>query len=180
MPLRHDFFIMQLLHHEINNDKRKFPIVLICSEIRTPENIGMLFRIAEAFGVEKIYFHQDSPDANSKVVKRISRDTVKNVPFEVYQNLLNVIDRYKKLDYLILGLEITKTSEPIQKLELTRDSKVAILIGSERNGLDDLILSKCNKISHIPIYGENSSINVVNSTSIALYEISNKLLSCNR
>ena len=51
----------QLTHYDIKNKQQQFPITIVCDAIRTPENIGMCFRICESFGVAKIYFHESLP-----------------------------------------------------------------------------------------------------------------------
>ena len=62
----------QLTHYEIENNETKFPITIVCDAIRTPENIGMCFRIAESFGVQKIYLHESSPSMDNRIVKKNS------------------------------------------------------------------------------------------------------------
>ena len=62
----------QLTHYDIENNQKQFPITIVCDAIRTPENIGMCFRISESFGVKKIYFHESSPTIENRIVKRTS------------------------------------------------------------------------------------------------------------
>ena len=56
----------QLSHYEIDNNQKQFPITIVCDAIRTPENIGMCFRISESFGIKKIYFHESSPNTGKR------------------------------------------------------------------------------------------------------------------
>ena len=56
-----------------------------------------------------------------------------------------------------------------------KNSKIAFIIGDENHGVSDAILKQCNVIVHIEMYGQNSSMNVVQATSIALYEFTKKL-----
>ena len=72
-------------------------------------------------------------------------------------------------------MEITSTSSPIQQLMVPKNKKIALLIGNEIEGVSSSLLAIANQITHIPMYGNNSSMNVVQATSIALYEISNRL-----
>ena len=62
----------QLSHNDIENEQKQFPITIVCDAIRTPENIGMCFRISESFGVQKIYFHENSPSIENKIVQENS------------------------------------------------------------------------------------------------------------
>ena len=60
----------QLTHYNIENKRQQFPITIVCDAIRTPENIGMCFRVAESFGVEKIYIHENSIGLENRKVKK--------------------------------------------------------------------------------------------------------------
>lgn len=85
--------MIQKEHENIENNKHNLQIVLIAENIRTPENAGMIMRLSEAFGVNKIYFAgEHSIDLTTKV-KRASRNTYKNMNYEflvdVKSHLLN-------------------------------------------------------------------------------------------
>ena len=65
----------QLSHYDIKNQHKQFPITIVCDAIRTPENIGMCFRVSESFGVSKIYLHENSPAVTNSIVKRTVYNT---------------------------------------------------------------------------------------------------------
>lgn len=165
---------MQLQHAENKFEKRSFPVVICCDQLRTPENVGMIFRVAEAFHVEKIVFHSLSPKATDRAVKRISRSTSALVSHEHSDNLALKLKELKTIGYKVLALEITSNSKPIQQLSVHENDKLVLVIGAERNGISSELLNCCQEVYHIPMYGTNSSMNVVNSLSVALYEITNK------
>jgi tRNA G18 (ribose-2'-O)-methylase SpoU len=162
----------QLKHHEIKNKRNNFPLVLLCDGIRTPENIGMIFRVAEAFGVQKIIFTKYSPDTKNIKVKKTSRNTFKKLDSIWIDHLKDEILNLKKKKFSILGLEITNHSIPIQNVYFNKFENIALIIGSERYGISQEILNLIDHYIEIPMVGKNSSMNVVNALSIALYEIS--------
>lgn len=165
---------MQLQHTENKFEKRSYPVVICCDQLRTPENVGMIFRVAEAFHVEKIIFHTLSPKATDRAVKRISRSTSALVFHEHCNDQVLKLSEFKASGYKILALEITANSKPIQQISIHKNDKLVLLIGAERNGISSELLNCCEEVYHIPMYGTNSSMNVVNSLSVALYEITNK------
>lgn len=164
---------MQTTHAQNKFKKQKFPIVLVCDKIRTPENMGMILRVAESFGIEKIIFDKESPNPGTRSVKRISRDANKFVAFEVSQNIAEDLLLLKKEKYKIVALEITSDSKPINELKI--ETKIALVLGAERNGISKKLLELCDEKYHIEMFGTNSSMNVVNALSIALYEITGKM-----
>jgi tRNA G18 (ribose-2'-O)-methylase SpoU len=166
----------QLAHQQYPFPEKKFPLVVFACYLRTPENIGMLLRTSEAFGVEKIYLHQHSPDPSSRIVKRISRNTSENLSLTIYSDPIAELNELKKVGYTIIALEITDSSIALQHLSLSPDGKYVVVVGEERNGIPQNILNICDESVHLTMFGKNSSLNVVNCLSVALYEITRRLV----
>jgi len=165
--------MIQLSHTEIANKQQKFPITIVCDAIRTPENIGMCFRVSESFGVEKIFLHESSPTSENRRLKKTARNTLQEIPFEVYLNFEELIHQLKKEGNIIIGIEITDKSIDIQKYNFKKHQKIVLLLGSERNGIQHTNLLDATVA--IPMFGSNSSMNVIHSLAIALYEVTNQL-----
>lgn len=163
----------QLQHTEIENSQQQFPITIVCDAIRTPENIGMCFRIAESFGVKKIYLHETSPNIENRIVKKTARNTLAQIDHEIYADFTTIINQLKGEGNAIIGIEITDKSVNIQEFYFNAHKKIVLLLGSERNGIENINL--VDKTVAIPMYGRNSSMNVIHSLSIALYEVTNQL-----
>jgi tRNA G18 (ribose-2'-O)-methylase SpoU len=162
----------QLDHHEIKNKESNLLLVLLCDSIRTPENVGMIFRVAEAFGIQKIIFTKNSPNTENTKVKKTSRNTFKELNSIWVDHLKDEVLELRKKEFTIIGLEITNQSISIQNIRFDKFEKIALVIGSERNGISQEILNLIDHCIEIPMTGKNSSMNVVNALSIALYEIS--------
>ena len=164
----------QLIHRDIENDQKQFPITIVCDAIRTPENIGMCFRISESFGVQKIYFHQNSPSTENRIVKKTARNTVNQIKYKTYASFNKIIQQLKAEGNIIIGIEITDKSINIQDFNFKNYEKIVLILGSERNGIKDTSL--IDETAAIPMYGRNSSMNVIHSLAITLYEVTNQLV----
>ncbi len=163
----------QLTHYDIENNQKQFPITIVCDAIRTPENIGMCFRISESFGVKKIYFHDSSPKIENRIVKKTARNTVNQIEHASYSDFKTIIQELKAAENTIIGIEITDKSINIQDFEFKNYEKIVLLLGSERNGIENIQL-----VDHtiaIPMFGRNSSMNVIHSLAITLYEATNQI-----
>ncbi|WP_296637606.1 TrmH family RNA methyltransferase [Polaribacter sp.] len=165
--------MIQLTHNDIKNKQQKFPITIVCDAIRTPENIGMCFRISESFGVEKIYFHENSPSIKNRKVINTARNTIGQINYDSYKNFNNLIHQLKLEGNTIIGIEITDKSIDIQDFDFKNNEKIVLLLGSERNGIENINL--VDETIAIPMYGRNSSMNVIHSLAITLYEITNQI-----
>lgn len=166
---------MQLNHEENQFDSKKFPITLVCDTIHFQQNIGSLFRIGEAFGIEKIIFLGKDIPLNPRKINKTSRSTHLHVPYSVTEETNTLIDYLLENEYEIIALEITSNSKPLKEVLIPNSKKTALLIGSEINGISNDLLSIANQTVHINMFGNNSSMNVVQATSIALYELTNKM-----
>jgi tRNA G18 (ribose-2'-O)-methylase SpoU len=165
---------VQLEHKDIQFERKKFPITLVCDNIYFQQNIGSLFRISEAFGVEKIIFIGKNIPLNLRKINKTSRSTHLHIPYSTINETKDVIDYLRENNYEIISLEITNTSKPLKEVDIPPSKKVALVIGSEINGICNEILTISNQTVHINMFGKNSSMNVVQATSIALYELTNK------
>ncbi|WP_290697020.1 TrmH family RNA methyltransferase [Lacinutrix sp.] len=165
---------MQLTHYTTNFNKKIFPITLVCENVTNAPNIGSLFRIADAFGVEKIIFCGDTIPLGRKMTKT-SRATEKAVKYEVLKDVLEAIIALKAKDHQCIALEITEDSLPIHSFNFSTKQPIVLIIGDENFGVSEAVLNECDHILHINMFGQNSSMNVVQATNIALYEITKKL-----
>lgn len=166
---------MQLTHDENQFEPTKFPITLVCDNIYFQQNIGSLFRIGEAFGIEKIIFLGKDIPLNLRKINKTSRSTHLHIPYSVIEENNTLIEYLQENNYEIISLEITSTSKTLKELTLPSDKKIALIIGSEINGVSEELLA-ISKHIHINMFGKNSSMNVVQATSIALYEFTSKMI----
>ena len=168
---------MQLKHNNSKFNKKEFSIIIITDKVVRPANLGGLIRTVDAFGVKKIIFGGKDIKLNRKTFYS-SRSTEKFVYFELNKDSKKTTHLYKKKGYKVLALEITETSKPITEFKVNNDSNFVLIVGSERFGIDNNLLHLCDEAYHIQMYGQNSSMNVVQATSIGLYEITNKICVC--
>ncbi|UKM63770.1 TrmH family RNA methyltransferase [Flavobacteriaceae bacterium GSB9] len=164
---------MQLTHYNSRFSKRNFSVTLVCDNVTNAPNIGSLFRICDAFGVEKLMLCGDV--SLGRKMTKTSRSTEKSVPFEIQQSVSKVIKDLKQNGYQIISLEITNSSIPIHTFNFSAEHPIALVIGDENFGVSEAILQNSDTILHIEMFGRNSSMNVVQATNIALYEITKQL-----
>lgn len=166
---------MQLTHYNTTFQKRTFPIILVCDNVTNTPNMGSLFRTADAFGVEKLILCGEHIVLGRKITKT-SRATEKVMPYEIFESASKVVDDLKSKGYQIISLEITHSSQPLHSYIFSKEKPMALVIGDENFGVSEAILKNSDAIVHIDMFGQNSSMNVVQATNIALYEITKQLL----
>ena len=165
----------QLHHNNSQFIKKVFSITLICDQVNSPANIGSIFRLADSFGVEKIIFCGQNITVISKRMIRTARSTYQFVSYEENENCLDVVHSLKKNNYKVIALEITDSSISLPELKIEQNDKIALVIGEENFGISARVLDEVDSVTHINMYGKNSSMNVASATGIALYEITNQI-----
>ncbi len=164
----------QLTHYNSKFTQKTFPITVLCENVTNAPNIGSLFRVCDAFGVEKLVFSGKHLPIPSRKMQKTSRATEKYVSFEIIENISTYINAIKNTHHII-ALEITHTSKSIQKYSLQTNKPIALIIGDENFGVSETLLKLTNEAVHIDMFGKNSSMNVVQATNIALYEITKQI-----
>jgi len=167
--------IQQLDHYSYANEPKKFPIEIILDQLRTPANIGMCLRIAEAFGVESIYLWEDGPQLEQRNIKKTARSVEKNLRLNYFKDLNSLIAKKKRENIKIIAIELTNQSHSLANFEFSKNEKICLILGSERQGINAEILKQTDLAIAIDMFGVNSSMNVANSLAIALYEITKQL-----
>ena len=165
---------MQLNHYNSTFKKQKFHITLICDNVTNTPNIGSLFRISDALGVEELIFCGENLQLGKRM-KKTSRSTEKYVSHKVESDILQVVTSLKAKRYIIIALEITDSSISLDDFILNTNQPIALIIGNENIGVSEDILKLADEIVHIKMFGENTSMNVVQATSIILYELTKQL-----
>ena len=165
---------MQLTHYNTKFIPHNFPITLVCDNVTNSSNIGSLFRMADAFGIEKLILCGEAIPLGRKMTKT-SRTTEKVVNYSIESSVLEVVETLRHQNYHIIALEITNASKPIHSFQFSNSKHLALIIGDENFGVSEYILKLAEDIVHIDMFGNNSSMNVVQATNIALYEITKQL-----
>ncbi len=161
----------QLRHDTTQFISKQFPLVIVCNHVSSPANIGSIFRLADSFGIEAIYFCGTDITIGGKRMERTARSTHKYVSHFVSENIQEVLLHLQNEKYDLVALEITDDSVAIDTVNFSKLSKIALIIGEESAGVDQSILDQTTKNVHISMYGNNSSMNVASATGIAVYEI---------
>ncbi|MUU77268.1 TrmH family RNA methyltransferase [Winogradskyella endarachnes] len=164
----------QLTHYNTNFKKQKHAITVVCDNVTNAPNIGSLFRIADAFGVEELIFCGTNISIGKRIT-RTSRSTEKYVSYSISEQIESEIEALKSKNYYLIALEITENSQPLTTFKLDTNQPIALILGDENFGVSEAILNQVDSVVHINMFGNNSSMNVVQATSIALYEITKQL-----
>ena len=170
---------IQLTHSDHQAGNNKFPLIIIANDLNSPLNVGSLFRLCDALGINRLYLCGDTPALPSAKINKTSRSTEKYVDYEYQPGAEAIVSKLKSSGSLIVSLEITSSSIAISSEEfnaaLKNKQPVCLILGSENSGVSKSLLSLSDITVHIPMYGSNSSMNVISAASIACFEITRQM-----
>lgn len=175
---------MRKLAHEEIKSKRKnltdikkhkrFPVVVLCDNIRSIYNVGSIFRTSDGAFIEKLYLCGYTPHPPRKEIDKVALGATLSVPFEYYKNPLEAIEKIKASGYKLCALEQTDSSIDYKEIK-KEDFPLCLVIGNEISGVSNEIIERCDMSIEIPMYGVKQSLNVSVSYGIAIFELICKL-----
>ena len=104
-------------------------------------------------------------------ISKTARSSEERVAHSQIVDTVAAIRQAQQKGFRVLALEITNTSRAIGRYDFRSLDKIALLVGGERHGVDQATLEAVDGCLHIPMFGLNTSINVVTALSIGLYEV---------
>ena len=145
-------------------------LVIILDGITDPHNLGAILRSADQFKVDLVVIpERRSVQANETVVK-VSSGAAQYVNIAVVTNIAREIDTFKENGFWVYGADMSGTSS--YETDFARRS--VIVMGSEGDGISQLVRKKCDIITSIPMGGHIDSLNVSVAAGILLYEFRRK------
>lgn len=146
---------------------------VICDNIRSLENIGSIFRTADAIGVTKLFLCGISGTPPNHKITKTALGAEKTVPFEYHRQTWRLIEKLKKDKVLIVALEQDKKGMVYTKFN--PKFPMTLIVGNEVKGISKSILKKADNIIDLPMLGKKESLNVsVAFGAIGYYLVKNK------
>ncbi|MDA0902225.1 MAG: 23S rRNA (guanosine(2251)-2'-O)-methyltransferase RlmB [Proteobacteria bacterium] len=148
--------------------KDDLPPILILDQLTDPHNIGAIIRSAAAFGVKNIVITKHNFPKDGAIICKSSVGTIESVNMVVAGNLNNLLADLKNIGYWCLGLDGSARTNINQAKDY---DNVALVVGSEGEGMRNLVKKNCDLLVKIPMSAEVESLNVSNAVAISLYEL---------
>jgi 23S rRNA (guanosine2251-2'-O)-methyltransferase len=139
---------------------------LILDTLQDPQNLGTLLRTAEAVGVHGVLLPLRSAATVTPAVVNASSGACEHLLIAQI-NLAQAIDELKQSNVWVIGLDGGPASQPLGKLRL--DGALALVVGSEGEGMRRLVRESCDGLLRLPMQGQVESLNAAVAGSIALY-----------
>jgi len=143
-------------------------LIVACAPMRSNINLSRIVRTAGCCGVRQVICC-----GTAKIIDKIARDSIDDdndsaVEIQVHRTLAPPLRELKRAGFRLVGLE--QTSNSVCLHEFGFDRRTVLVLGNERHGLDEEVLSLVDRVVEIPVYGLPHSYNVATAAAMALYE----------
>lgn len=161
---------------EYKSTVKKFPIVVVLDNIRSLNNVGSVFRTADAFLISKIMLCGITATPPNNEIHKTALGAEDSVDWQYFDSTIDCIEALKNDGYTLCCLEQVKDSVALQDFKIESDKKYAIILGNEVNGVDQAVVDNCDVCIEIPQYGTKHSLNVSVSGGIAIWHFFKAML----
>jgi 23S rRNA (guanosine2251-2'-O)-methyltransferase len=150
----------------VSKNKGTQPFIIVCDEIEDPHNLGAIIRTAEAAGADGIIIPKRRSASLNQTVFKTSAGAASWLPVARVSNIAVALDMLKENGVWIYGTDAD--GEDYTGTSLT--GSIALVIGSEGNGIGRLVREKCDFLIKLPMLGKITSLNASVAAGIFMYE----------
>ncbi|MCD4773586.1 MAG: RNA methyltransferase, partial [Bacteroidales bacterium] len=154
---------------------KKTPVTIILDNIRSLNNIGSVFRTADAFLIEEIHLCGITAIPPNKDIQKTALGATESVSWKYFEDTFDSISYLKNNSYSIIAIEQADDSIYLDKFYPEKGKKLAIIFGHEVKGIDKKIMNMVDTCIEIPQFGTKHSINISVCTGIVIWDIFSKL-----
>jgi len=152
----------------------KTPLILILDDIRSLNNIGSVFRTADAFLIEKIYLCGITATPPNKEIHKTALGATETVDWEYAENIESVIHELKDKSIKVYAIEQVENAVFLQNFSITKNEKYAVVFGNEVFGVSQKAIKLCDGTIEIPQLGTKHSLNIAVSAGIVAWDLFKK------
>ena len=163
------------IHDILESELTEPPFFLVLDGVEDPHNLGACLRVADAMGVHAVIAPKDRAVGLNATVRKVASGAAETVPFIAVTNLARTLRQLKDAGVFVVGTALdapeNMDAPPASLLNTKLDGPIAIVLGSEGDGIRRLTAETCDILVTIPMFGSVESLNVSVASGICLYEV---------
>ena len=153
----------------------KLHIVVVLDDVRSLNNIGSIFRTADAFLIEKIYLCGITATPPSPDIHKTALGAEDSVEWEYVDNVVNLVENLQENGYQVCAIEQVNGSVNLLDFTVDKSAKYAVVLGNEVKGVQQSVVDKCTGSIEIPQFGTKHSLNVSVTAGLVIWDFFKQL-----
>lgn len=152
----------------------KTPIVIVLDNIRSLNNIGSVFRTADAFLIEAVYLCGITAQPPHRDIQKTALGATESVSWKYFKTTTEAIKELKKNNYKIASIEQAENSTMLNEFN-PANKKIAVIFGNEVKGVEQEVINQSDVVIEIPQYGTKHSLNISVSCGVVIWDLFQKI-----
>jgi 23S rRNA (guanosine2251-2'-O)-methyltransferase len=149
----------------------KTPIILILDQVRSMNNVGSVFRTADAFLIEAVYLCGFTPTPPHREIQKTALGATETVHWKQFTSTVEAVTELKSQGWNVYAVEQTEQSIFLDQFEAKQEKKIALVFGNEVEGVSQEVIDLCKATIEIDQRGTKHSLNIAVSAGIVVWEI---------
>ena len=149
----------------------KTPLIIILDNIRSLNNIGSVFRTADAFLIEKIYLCGITAKPPHKDIQKTALGATETVEWEYREDISEIVQELKQQNIQIVSVEQAENATMLQDFSIQKNNTYALVFGNEVKGVQQKVVSESDTVIEIPQLGSKHSLNISVSAGIVIWDL---------
>lgn len=149
----------------------KLPLALILDNIRSANNVGSIFRTADAFGLAHLHLCGITATPPHRDILKTAIGAEQTVSWSQHSLTSEVAMQLKAEGWTLYAVEQSDTPTWLQDVEIQTDEKIALVLGNEVMGVDQSVMDLCDGALEVPQFGTKHSLNVSVCTGVVVWEV---------
>ncbi len=149
---------------------RKSPVIVVLDNIRSLNNIGSVFRTADAFLVEAIYLCGICAQPPHKDITKTALGATESVAWKYFKTTEEAVKELKEMNYTLVSVEQAEQAVMLNDFQIASDKQYAIIFGNEVKGVQQQIVNESEYVIEIPQSGTKHSLNIAVSAGVVLWD----------
>ena len=156
-------------------EAEKTPIIVILDNIRSLNNIGSVFRTADAFLIQKIYLCGITAKPPHKDIQKTALGATDTVEWEYVEDSLKLVEKLRSDGIKVYSIEQAEGAVMLNDFQPQSGKTCAVVFGNEVKGVQQKVVSASDAVIEIPQLGSKHSLNISVSTGVVLWDLFSKL-----
>jgi len=157
----------------------KSPFIIVLDNVRSLNNVGSIFRTADAFIVEAVYLCGITARPPHRDIHKTALGATESVEWRYFESTADAVRELKAKGYAIVSVEQADEAVSPDRFTVEAGKKYALVFGHEIKGVSEEVVRLSDACIEIPQYGTKHSFNVAVSAGIILWELAGKTVAHN-
>jgi len=146
--------------------------IVVLENVQNPTNVGAIFRSAAALGMDAVLLTPGCSDPLYRRSARVSMGTVFQIPWTFTGDWPGEgMEQLSRLGFRTAAMALSDDSVSIDDRRLMAEEKLAVILGSEGDGLTETTIARCDYTVKIPMYHGVDSLNVAAASAVAFWQL---------